>query len=114
MRIEKVGMTPLSFGKKLEEHRSWGARVATDDNKKENSSFKIYVYPDTKGVVAGVIKSDGSKREYELQNKGKGVFEKQIFKKAKFPPAINITTQSIKVQAKLTPLKTHTPLNKKN
>ena len=35
MRIEKVGMTPLSFGKKLEEHRSWGARVATDDNKKE-------------------------------------------------------------------------------
>lgn len=86
MRIEKVGMTPLSFGKKLEEHRSWGARVATDDNKKENSSFKIYVYPDTKGVVAGVIKPDGSKREYELQNKGKGVFEKTDIQKGEISP----------------------------
>ncbi len=86
MRIEKVGFTPLSFGKKLEEHRSWGARVATEDNQKENSSFKIYVYPDSKGVVAGVIKPDGSKKEYELKNQGNGVFAKTDIKKGEISP----------------------------
>ena len=81
MRIEKVGMTPLSFGRKLEEHRSWGARVATDDNEKENSSFKVLVYPDSKAVVAGVVKPDGTKKEYELTNQGNGIFAKSDIKK---------------------------------
>ena len=86
MRIEKVGMTPLSFGRKLEEHRSWGARVATDDNEKENSSFKVLVYPDSKAVVAGVVKPDGTKKEYELTNQGNGIFAKSDIKKGEISP----------------------------
>lgn len=87
MRINKVSTPPVSFGKKIEEHRSWGARVATDDNEKENSSFKVFVYPDSKSVVAGVIKADGSGiKEYSLQNNGSGVFSKTDIPKGEISP----------------------------
>ncbi len=77
MKVGKIGQTPVSFGKKLEEHRSWGARVASDDSKRDTTSFKIFVYPDSKSVTASVIKADGSGVvNYRLNNSGGGVFEK--------------------------------------
>ncbi len=72
--ISNVCYKPLSFGRSVAEHKSWGAQI--DPNTKE-ASFKILTYPDTKRVTVTVEKRDTNLPPvtYELQNKGEGIFE---------------------------------------
>ncbi len=65
---------PLSFGRSLNEHKSWGAVINPET---KEVTFKIFTYPDTKGVTVTVIKKNqqNQKKVYELQNKGNGIFE---------------------------------------
>ena len=72
--LSNVYYKPISFGRRIEEHRSWGARINPDT---KEVSFKIFTYPDSKRVTAVVTKKDNPdiKKEFELENKGKGVFE---------------------------------------
>lgn len=72
--LSNVCYKPVSFGRKIEEHRSWGARI---NPKTKEVSFKIFTYPDSKRVTALVAKQNNPDeiKEYELENKGKGVFE---------------------------------------
>lgn len=67
---------PLSFGRKLEEHRSWGAKI---DPETKELSFKIFTYPDAKKVEALIIRNEQEIKKpfaISLENKGKGIFEK--------------------------------------
>ena len=72
--LSNVYYKPISFGRRIEEHRSWGARINPDT---KEVSFKIFTYPDSKRVTAVITKKDNPaiKKEFELENKGKGVFE---------------------------------------
>ncbi len=80
--LSKVYYKPLAFGKKLEEHNSWGARI----NPKTNElSFKIFTFPDAKEVYALIYKEDEKdiKEKIKLENKGDGVFESDSIPKDK-------------------------------
>lgn len=73
--LSNVCYKPISFGRKLQDHRSWGLRF--DPNTKE-ASFKIFTYPDSKRVTAIVEKAKTKETiEIELENKGGGIFEKK-------------------------------------
>jgi len=71
--ISNICYKPLSFGRKWEEHTSWGANI---DPKTKEASFKILSYPDTKKITVTIEKNKNSQpKEYELENKGSGIFE---------------------------------------
>ena len=71
--ISNICYKPISFGRSVAEHKSWGAQI---DPETKEASFKILTYPDTKKVTV-TVKKRGTKKEltYELENKGNGVFE---------------------------------------
>lgn len=72
--LSNVCYKPVSFGRRIEEHRSWGARINPDTNE---ASFKIFTYPDAKKVDTLIYKEDGQVfSRIALENKGQGVFEK--------------------------------------
>ncbi len=75
MELSNVCYKPVSFGRRIEEHRSWGARINPETGE---GSFKIFTFPDAKKVSALVYDADNSDKgvEIELENKGGGVFEK--------------------------------------
>ena len=72
--LTNIYYKPVSFGRSVEEHKSWGAQINPDT---KEASFKIFTYPDTKKVTVTVEKRDrdGDLKTYELENKGYGVFE---------------------------------------
>ena len=72
--ISNVCYKPLSFGRSVAEHKSWGAQI---DPQTKEASFKILTYPDTKKVTVTVEKRDTNlpPQTYELENKGEGIFE---------------------------------------
>lgn len=72
--LSNICYKPVSFGRTWAEHKSWGAHI---DPKTKETSFKILTYPDTKKVVVTVEKRNNpdNKKEYELENKGNGIFE---------------------------------------
>ncbi len=72
--LSNIYYKPLSFGRSLSEHKSWGAVI---DPKTKETSFKIFTYPDTKSVNVTVENKNNSNKPkvYELQNKGNGIFE---------------------------------------
>ena len=51
--ISNICYKPISFGRTLAEHKSWGAVI---DPKTKEASFKIFTYPDTKKVTVTVKK----------------------------------------------------------
>ena len=71
--ISNICYKPISFGRSVAEHKSWGAQI---DPETKEASFKILTYPDTKKVTV-TVKKRGNKKEqtYELENKGNGIFE---------------------------------------
>ena len=71
--ISNICYKPLSFGRTLAEHKSWGAQINPET---KEASFKILTYPDTKRVTVTVEKRNDrkQKKEYELQNMGEGIF----------------------------------------
>lgn len=80
--ISNICYKPLSFGRSWAEHQSWGGII---DPKTKQTSFKLFTFPDVKKVTVTVEKESEegvSKQEYELQNKGNGIFEtpKQLSK----------------------------------
>ncbi len=71
--ISNICYKPISFGRTLAEHKSWGAVI---DPKTKEASFKIFTYPDTKKVTVTVKKRNKKQEKtYELINKGNGIFE---------------------------------------
>lgn len=71
--ISNVCYKPITFGRSVAEHKSWGAQI--DPTTKE-ASFKILTYPDSKKVYVTVDKQNSQKTQtYELENKGNGIFE---------------------------------------
>ncbi len=72
-QIPNIYYKPITFGRSYKEHKSWGAVISPDT---KDVSFKILTYPDTKKVTVTIIKNNGkTKKEYELENKGNGIFE---------------------------------------
>ena len=74
--LSNVYYKPISVGKRIEEHRSWGAKINPETNE---LSFKIFTYPDAKKVEALIIRDEKDKKRplaIGLENKGAGVFEK--------------------------------------
>lgn len=71
--LSNICYKPISFGRTWAEHKSWGATI---DPKTKEASFKIFTYPDTKGVVVNVTKRNNpkTKKAYELKNQGNGIF----------------------------------------
>ncbi len=71
--ISNICYKPLSFGRSVAEHKSWGAQI---DPKTKEASFKILTYPDSKKVTVTVEKRNSKQTTtYELENKGEGIFE---------------------------------------
>ena len=75
-QLSNICYKPLNFGRTWAEHKSWGAVINPDT---KEASFKIFTFPDAERVTVTVEKQ-GRKRkakvkEYELFNKGAGVFE---------------------------------------
>ncbi|MCD8023930.1 MAG: alpha amylase C-terminal domain-containing protein [Candidatus Gastranaerophilales bacterium] len=70
--LSNICYKPVSFGRTLKEHRSWGARVNPET---KEVSFKLFTYPDAKSVSAVVQNGENTNR-IQLENKGGGVFEK--------------------------------------
>ena len=72
--ISNICYKPLSFGRSVAEHKSWGAQI---DPQTKEASFKILTYPDTRKVTVTVEKRDSKQapQTYELENKGEGIFE---------------------------------------
>ena len=72
--LSNIYYMPVSFGRTVAEHKSWGAQV---DPKTKDVSFKILTYPDTKKVEVTIEKRDNPniKKTYLLKNKGEGIFE---------------------------------------
>lgn len=73
--LSNVCYKPVSFGRRIEEHRSRGARINPDT---KEVSFKLFTYPDAQKVTT-LVYSDGQdevSQRIELENKGKGIFEK--------------------------------------
>ena len=75
--IPNIYYKPLSFGRSMKEHNSWGARINPDT---KEASFKILTYPDTQKVEVVVQKRNNPENEktYQLKNKGEGIFETPI------------------------------------
>lgn len=74
-QISNVHYKPLSFGRTWAEHKSWGAVINPET---KEASFKLFTYPDTQKVTVTVEKTGDTKekaKEFELKNKGSGVFE---------------------------------------
>ena len=65
------------FKNALAEHKSWGAVVRPDN---EGVDFKLFTYPSVNQVYVHLLdKEDSSKiSQYELRNKGEGVFETDL------------------------------------
>lgn len=73
--ISNVCYKPLSFGRSWAEHKSWGGII---DPETKETSFKIFTFPDVQKATVTIQKEiDGSieETEYELENKGNGIFE---------------------------------------
>lgn len=73
--LSNICYKPLSFGRTWAEHKSWGASI---NPKTKEASFKIFTYPDTERVTVTVESKDEKgneeSKEYELKNKGEGIF----------------------------------------
>ncbi len=80
--ISNVYYQPVSFGRTLAEHKSWGAQT---DPKTKEISFKLFTYPDSKKVTVTIEKrnNEQDKQTYEMVNKGNGIFETE----KKIPPS---------------------------
>ncbi len=61
----------VPFMRSWREHKSWGAVYDKNTN---STSFKVFVYPDTKNVDVEVLKN-GEYISYPLKNSGKGIFQ---------------------------------------
>ena len=76
MQITRIvsGFHP-NFGRTIQEHNSWGARINPDD---KSVSFKLFTYPDAKNVsvIVGDKENPDKKQSFELENKGEGIFLK--------------------------------------
>ncbi len=71
--ISNICYKPISFGRTIQEHRSWGGRI---DPKTKEVSFKMFTFPDAKGVDVLISKENEEEPlEIPMENKGKGVFE---------------------------------------
>ena len=74
--VSNICYKPLSFGRSWAEHKSWGATI---DPVTKETSFKIFTFPDVKRVTVTIQKngshSETKGKEYELKNKGRGIFE---------------------------------------
>jgi 1,4-alpha-glucan branching enzyme len=72
--ISNICYKPLTFGRSLEEHKSWGAYI---NPKTKEASFKLLTFPDAKRVTVTVEKQDNEdlKTTYELENQGNGIFK---------------------------------------
>lgn len=71
--ISNVYYKPMSFGRSIAEHKSWGAQI---DPATKEATFKLLTYPDSKKVTVTVQKRNSkNKKSYELENKGNGIFE---------------------------------------
>ncbi|MBQ3640931.1 hypothetical protein II906_03270, partial [bacterium] len=72
--LSNIYYQPVNFGRSKAEHKSWGAQINPET---KEASFKILTFPDTQRVTVTVEKRDDrtQKKEYELENKGEGVFE---------------------------------------
>ncbi len=64
----------ISFKRRLEEHRSWGAKI---DPKTKEVFFKIFTFPDAKEVSVKILDRNNPEKFqlYPLENKGEGVFQ---------------------------------------
>ena len=64
----------IAFKRKLEEHRSWGAKI---DPETKEVSFKIFTFPDAKEVSVKIFdrKNPDKSQLYPLLNMGGGVFQ---------------------------------------
>ncbi len=73
-KLTNVCYKPLSFGRTWAEHKSWGAVINPET---KEASFKIFTYPDTERVTVTVEKANQEEKtkEYELENKGSGIYE---------------------------------------
>ena len=71
--LSNICYKPLSFGRSWAEHKSWGAVI---DPKTKETTFKILTFPDTQKVTVTVKKANDETKvkEYELENKGDGIF----------------------------------------
>ncbi len=72
--LSNIYYKPISFGRTVAEHKSWGAQV---NPKTKEVTFKILTYPDTKKVEVTVEKKNNPKitHTYTLANRGSGIFE---------------------------------------
>ncbi len=76
MKTEKIASLGLlrqkiNFGKKKEEHKSWGGRI---DEKTNSPTFKLFTYPDAQSVNV-LIENMQKTQAFPLEDKGKGIFE---------------------------------------
>ncbi len=75
-KLSNIYYKPLSFGRTWAEHKSWGAVINPET---KEASFKLFTYPDTERVTVTVEKLKHDKnaqpKEYELENKGSGIYE---------------------------------------
>lgn len=64
----------VNFGRKLEEHRSWGGRINPQNGE---VTFKLLTFPNAKKVEVKIFNSEDPEKfeKYPLENKGEGVFE---------------------------------------
>ena len=77
-KLSNLSYKPLSFGRTWAEHKSWGAVIDPDT---KEASFKLFTFPDAYRVTATVEKAGNNGEtdsvEYELNNKGAGIFESE-------------------------------------
>ena len=70
--LSNVCYKPISFGRKAEEHKSWGAVV---DPQTKDVTFKLLTFPDVKKVEVNIQKNGSEEvNSYELKNIGEGIF----------------------------------------
>ena len=70
--LSNICYKPISFGRKVEEHKSWGAVVNPET---KDVTFKLLTFPDVKKVEVNIQKNGSEQiNSYELKNMGEGVF----------------------------------------
>ena len=70
--LSNVCYKPISFGRKAEEHKSWGAVV---NPQTKEVTFKLLTFPDVKKVEVNIQKKGEEEvKSYELKNMGEGIF----------------------------------------
>ena len=70
--LSNVCYKPISFGRKIDEHKSWGAVVNPET---KEVTFKLLTFPDVKKVDVNIQKKGSDEiNSYELKNMGEGIF----------------------------------------